>query len=82
MKNIFEGLNSEQTKAVTEIEKPLLIIAGAASGKTLTLASKIAYLIEQGAKAENILALAFNHKAAEELKNRVIGMVGNAGTTS
>ena len=42
------------------------------------MASKIAYLIEQGAKPENILALAFNQKAAEELKNRVLGMVGNA----
>jgi DNA helicase-2/ATP-dependent DNA helicase PcrA len=63
---------------VEEIEQPLLIIAGAGSGKTLTVASKIAYLIEQGAKPENILALAFNEKAAEELKNRVAGMVGNA----
>ena len=78
MKNIFEGLNSEQEKAVKEIEKPLLIIAGAGSGKTLTVASKIAYLIEKGAKTEKILALAFNQKAAEELKNRVISMVGNA----
>ena len=68
MKNIFENLNSEQEKAVREIEKPLLIIAGAGSGKTLTVASKIAYLIEQGAKTENILALTFNQKAAEELK--------------
>jgi superfamily I DNA/RNA helicase len=42
------------------------------------VASKIAYLIEQGAKTENILALAFNQKAAEDLKNRVISMVGNA----
>ena len=78
MKNIFEGLNSDQEKAVKEIEKPLLIIAGAGSGKTLTVASKIAYLIEQGAKTENILALTFNQKAAEELKNRVIGMIGNS----
>ena len=68
-------LNPEQAKAVKEIEKPLLIIAGAGSGKTLTVASKIAYLIEQGVKTENILALAFNQKAAEELKNRVIGML-------
>lgn len=49
-----------------EIEKPLLIIAGAGSGKTLTVASKIAYLIEKGVKTENILALAFNEKAASE----------------
>ena len=78
MSNFLDNLNIQQREAVKEIEKPLLIIAGAGSGKTLTVASKIAYLLEQGAKPENILALAFNQKAAEELKNRVIGMVGNA----
>ena len=78
MTNIFDNLNSQQQEAVREIEKPLLIIAGAGSGKTLTVASKVAYLIEQGVKPENILALAFNQKAAEELKERVIGMLGNS----
>jgi DNA helicase II / ATP-dependent DNA helicase PcrA len=53
-------------------------MAGAGSGKTLTVASKIAYLIEKGVNTENILALAFNEKAAEELKDRVLGMVGDA----
>jgi len=48
----------------------LLIIAGAGSGKTLTVCKQIAYLIEKGVKPENILALAFNQKAAEELKER------------
>ena len=76
--NIFEKLNPQQVEAVKEIVKPLLIIAGAGSGKTLTVASKIAYLIDQGAKAENTLALAFNQKAAEELKIRVLSMVSNA----
>ena len=78
MKNFLDNLNIQQREAVEEIERPLLIIAGAGSGKTLTVASKIAYILEQGAKPENILALAFNEKAAEELKNRVIEMVGNA----
>ena len=78
MSNFLDRLNSQQREAVEEIEQPLLIIAGAGSGKTLTVASKIAYLIEQGAKPENILALAFNQKTAEELKNRVLGMVENA----
>ena len=68
-------MNPQQQEAVREIEKPLLIIAGAGSGKTLTVASKIAYLIEQGVGPENILALAFNQKAAEELKERVIGLL-------
>ncbi len=75
---LMDNLNPQQREAVKEIEKPLLIIAGAGSGKTLTVASKIAYLLERGVKTEEILALAFNSKAAEELKNRVIGMVGNA----
>src|ERR1035441_7403987 len=82
MKNIFADLNPEQQEAVRETERPLVIIAGAGSGKTLTVASKIAYLIEQGTKPENILALTFNQKAAEELKNRVIGMVGNSDDLS
>jgi DNA helicase II / ATP-dependent DNA helicase PcrA len=76
--NLFDNLNPQQQEAVIEIEKPLLIIAGAGSGKTLTVASKIAYLIEKGVKPENILALAFNQKAAEELKERVIGMLRNS----
>jgi len=68
---ILDNLNPQQKEAVRETEKPLLIIAGAGSGKTLTVASKVAYLIEKGVKPENILALTFNEKAAEELKNRV-----------
>ena len=72
MSNFLDSLNSQQREAVEEIERPLLIIAGAGSGKTLTVASKIAYLIEQGANLK-ILALAFNQKAAEELKDRVLG---------
>jgi DNA helicase II / ATP-dependent DNA helicase PcrA len=70
MATLLDSLNSPQQEAVKEIETPLLIIAGAGSGKTLTVASKVAYLIEKGTKPENILALAFNQKAAEELKER------------
>ena len=68
-------LNSQQYEAVKEVNCPLLIIAGAGSGKTFTVASKIAYLIKEGVKAENILALTFNQKAAEELKERVTGLL-------
>ena len=75
MSNFLDSLNSQQREAVEEITNPLLIIAGAGSGKTLTVASKIAHLIQNGAKPENILALAFNQKAAEELKERVTGML-------
>ncbi|MDR0373734.1 MAG: ATP-dependent helicase [Nitrososphaerota archaeon] len=76
--NIFSSLNPQQIEAVNEIDRPLLIIAGAGSGKTLTVASKIAHLIEKGVKPENILALAFNQKAAEELKVRVTGILNKS----
>ena len=69
--DIFSRLNPQQSEAVEEIDRPLLIIAGAGSGKTLTVASKIAYLLARGVSSENILALTFNQKAAEELKVRV-----------
>jgi DNA helicase-2/ATP-dependent DNA helicase PcrA len=62
MKNIFADLNPEQQEAVRETERPLLIIAGAGSGKTLTVASKIAYLIE--AVRTEITEMASKIKAA------------------
>ncbi len=76
MVNIFDNLNPQQAEAVKEVDKPLLIIAGAGSGKTLTVASKIAYLIQKGVHPENILAVTFNQKAAEELKTRVTDILG------
>ncbi|MCL2257702.1 MAG: ATP-dependent helicase [Candidatus Bathyarchaeota archaeon] len=76
--SIFGTLNSQQVEAVKEIERPLLIIAGAGSGKTMTVASKIVYLIEMGLNPESILALTFNQKAAEELKVRVTGMLNSS----
>src|SRR5512137_1496475 len=78
MSTFLDNLNSQQRQAVEEISQPLLIIAGAGSGKTLTVASKIAHLIKQGVKPENILALAYNQKAAEELKERVISMLNGS----
>ncbi len=78
MIDYLEGLNESQREAVLHIDGPLMIVAGAGSGKTKVLTTRIAHLMAKGVDAFNILALTFTNKAAKEMKERVEKILGNS----
>ena len=77
MNEFLNNLNSSQLEATLQTDGPMIVIAGAGSGKTRVLTYKIAYLMTQGIDPFNILSLTFTNKAAKEMKERIISIVGD-----
>ena len=77
MQDYLSGLNDRQKEAVLHIDGPIMIIAGAGSGKTKVLTTRVIHLMSKGVDAFNIIALTFTNKAAKEMKERVEHILGN-----
>ncbi|MGI9651259.1 ATP-dependent helicase [Chryseobacterium sp. RLHN22] len=82
MEDYLKGLNESQFEAVTTLQGPLMVLAGAGSGKTRVLTMRIAHLITNGIDPFNILALTFTNKAAKEMKERIAKVVGQSNAKS
>ena len=73
--DLFKNLNTNQIEAVKAINGPVIVVAGAGSGKTRVLTHRLCYLVENGVDSSNILAVTFTNKAAKEMKDRVDKMI-------
>ena len=82
MKDYLEQLNTEQRLAVQHIEGPLMVIAGAGSGKTRVLTFRIVHLLNSGISPHNILSLTFTNKASKEMRNRIESITGESNAKS
>jgi DNA helicase-2/ATP-dependent DNA helicase PcrA len=78
--HVFEDLNGSQRAAATHGDGPLLIVAGAGTGKTTTLAARVAHLVDRGVRPERVLLLTFSRRAARELLSRAERMTGHSAT--
>src|SRR3954464_12882083 len=75
MQELLDGLNRSQREAVTHPEGPLVVVAGAGTGKTRTITTRFAWLVEEGAAPDEILALTFSSPAAAEMRERLQGVI-------